>query len=772
MLFRPDNSKRTVSFVLTLMVLVSSVQVMAQQRRQTPKTPTKRVSPVQKPAAPPTFDTLLGTDCYNIYLETRAVGQLISSSSVNELLEPILKLAGPPKEFKTLVRWLNTHAHEVMTSRMLVAAWPVAKNVPEAIVAIEFESAEAAAKFEPQLNSFLPKVLPPTPPDGPGDANPGVTTEASRPSFFLTQVGTLILITPSKLTLTKLHPPGSKDLSEDANFRTARNRFTSEQLFVYVDLAAIEKQDQERIKQNQEEAKRQAESIAKQDASEPKPETSPIPADEKVEKEEPVPEVPVPESPSSVGQPDQSQQKNQPDPFAGLSLLAGSIFTGQPKWPDAIGAGISLEGDSLEVRALLITAPGVKASPVPFIGNFITAAPLTPESPGVLPADTELLITASLDLPQIHAAMSNPPTSGRGRFDVQAIKDSEWVSPFDGIEKQLKINIKDDLLPLLGSEVAVGIKLETDSGNTTTASPSPSPAPSPSPQSSEMNFVVALSLRDKEGMRVLLPKMVDSLGFKGASALAQTERRGDTELVSYGNVLAYAFIGNFLVISGEVGMVRKVVDLYLKNETLAGDTQFKNYTRWQPRQLQGQVYISPALMESYKTWANDPTTLISDATREFLTRVSTYAQPLTYSLSNDGFGILHELHVPKSLVLMAVAALAEGANPPPIVANERGAMGALFMIANAEEQYRSDKGNGSFGSVEELRAAGFISDEMLEINGYKIEIVAAGNKFAATAVPVEYGKTGKTSYFVDETKVLRGGDHGGAAASVNDKPIQ
>jgi len=39
-------------------------------------------------------------------------------------------------------------------------------------------------------------------------------------------------------------------------------------------------------------------------------------------------------------------------------------------------------------------------------------------------------------------------------------------------------------------------------------------------------------------------------------------------------------------------------------------------------------------------------------------------------------------------------------------------------------------------------------------------------------VPVEYGKTGKLSFFVDESKVLRGGDHGGGPATVADKPLQ
>jgi hypothetical protein len=44
------------------------------------------------------------------------------------------------------------------------------------------------------------------------------------------------------------------------------------------------------------------------------------------------------------------------------------------------------------------------------------------------------------------------------------------------------------------------------------------------------------------------------------------------------------------------------------------------------------------------------------------------AQPITYSLSNEGFGPLHELHVPKNLVLLYIAAVASTVNNPPVPA--------------------------------------------------------------------------------------------------------
>src|SRR5258708_5327490 len=111
---------RSVTAILLLLVLTTfGYTIAAQQRRQTPTKTSAKPSAI--PA--PTFDTLLPADSYSIYGEIRGAGQLIRSNALNELLEPILKLAGPPKEFKSIVKWLNAHADDVMTSRLLVATW-------------------------------------------------------------------------------------------------------------------------------------------------------------------------------------------------------------------------------------------------------------------------------------------------------------------------------------------------------------------------------------------------------------------------------------------------------------------------------------------------------------------------------------------------------------------------------------------------------------------------------------------------------------------------
>jgi hypothetical protein len=97
------------------------------------------------------------------------------------------------------------------------------------------------------------------------------------------------------------------------------------------------------------------------------------------------------------------------------------------------------------------------------------------------------------------------------------------------------------------------------------------------------------------------------------------------------------------------------------------------------------------------------------------------------------------------------------------------AMGIMMMIPHAQESYK--KTSGSYGTMDQLMAAKLLSKEMFEGAGYKFEIFVTGDKFEVFAVPTEYGKNGKMSYFIDQTSVLRGADHNGSSANSSDPPI-
>ena len=755
---------------LLLLTIVTGPAV-AQQKRQTPAKPQPK--PVAAPTPAPTFDNLLPADSYVVYGEVRDAGQLVRASAVNDLLEPVLKLAGPPKEFKSVVKWLNTHADQIMGTRLFFAVWPIDKKLPDGIVVIEFASPEEAAKFATPLNEFLPTVLPtPQPATSPKSATESKPPAPPPPSFHLERLGSLVVITPRPWTMKQLRPAGSKSLSEEANFRTVRSRLSSEPLFAFIDFKLIEKEEEERRKQMEEYRQKAAAEQAKREpataADDKHNETvGPFNEAEKTAEGEIIAGQVL-----SVGPP---KEAPTPDPIAGaLSTLGSSLFAGETKLPDALGLALSYEGESFDVRALLINTSNEKSELLPYWPHVIAGGEIAPEAASIFPATTDLFATMSLDLPQIYVEMSKPSKTEFATYRPSPSK-TQFESPFKEIENRLKLNIKDDVLPLLGSEVAVGLPMEglniAGLPGQIPSTPKPEAKADDKPAAVEKGPVLAISVRDKERLRALMPKIIEALGFKGASQFASTERREDTEIVSYANLFAYAFVGNFIVLSSDPATTRHVVDSYLKGETLASDVNFKSYTRWQPRQLHGQFYISPALMQGYQDWATKPATMMSDQMRSFMMRLGTVAQPITYSLSNEGLGPLHELHVPKGLIAMLVTGISGEVNPPPLVQNERTVIGLMFQIAFAEEEFKNKKGNGSYGTLEDLIAADMFPKDAIEKSGYKIELTASGDKFEVSAVPSEYGKSGTLSMFIDQTRVLRGGDRNGAAATVSDPPL-
>jgi hypothetical protein len=783
---------------------------VAGQKRRGPDKPAVK-TPAAPAPAPVTLETLLAADSYNVYAEVRGVGQLVRSNAATEVLDPVLKLGGPPQNFIDIVTWLKSHADDLMTSRLLIAADPSFKEVPDAVIAIEMATADDATKFEAQLNGVLPKLLPPVPPSSPEEAPPlekpanatavkqGAAPAAENkvlvPRYYIQRANSLIVLTPKPVQLKKLRPRGTKPFSEDTNFRVAYNRFSSEPVFVFVNTAAMKRKEEERSKQYEEERKKaeeaekaEAEKRAAEGAKEGEAgqEGQPGEGEEGEGQGEEMEPPPPEEVPSPIVEEPPKEPTEAEVLASAVSSLRYSLMGGVPDIPDAVGIGFSPENDSFDVRVLLIDAPGEYSDPIPIFTQIVFGDPISPESSRVLPADSELVLTMALDLHTIHARIDASETPGEmsvvmGTAEMvetgaKAMMASppEYASPLRTIEKILKVNTKDELLPLLGSEVAVSLPIADFNpfGSPGVMRPVPrKEAEEDKEKPAPRGPFIVISLRDKEGMKRMMPRLLEGFAGKAAAALAQTERREDTELVSYAGMFAYAFVGDFLVLAGDAATTRHVVESYLKGETLAADSNFKNYTRWQPRQILGQVYVSPVLSDTYRSWFSNPNSQISDEARGFLTHLGTTAsQPITYSLSNDGLGALHELHVPKSFLLMTVASIASSGNPPETVRNERAAMGTLWQISYAQSNYKEQKG-GSYGSLEELVKAELLQEDTFKADNYKFSMTLTPEGFEVSAVPVEYGKTGKLSFFIDQSGVMRGGDHAGTAATASDDPV-
>jgi hypothetical protein len=146
------------------------------------------------------------------------------------------------------------------------------------------------------------------------------------------------------------------------------------------------------------------------------------------------------------------------------------------------------------------------------------------------------------------------------------------------------------------------------------------------------------------------------------------------------------------------------------------------------------------------------------------------------------------------LLLLDLSALAEQWKKPPetidIGANEAAAMASLRQLARALETYR--RGFGKFPeSLAQLGprsepgvsadAAGLVESELAGglRDGYVFRYRALPPRaaegeptFELAALPAEYGKTGKRSFFLDSSGVLRGGDKQGAVATLLDPRLE
>lgn len=111
--------------------------------------------------------------------------------------------------------------------------------------------------------------------------------------------------------------------------------------------------------------------------------------------------------------------------------------------------------------------------------------------------------------------------------------------------------------------------------------------------------------------------------------------------------------------------------------------------------------------------------------------------------------------------------------------NEAWAIKTLQTLFSAEATYQSTVGNGNYGTLEDLVREKLISRVLGEGHRYgyvfriRIEKRASGSPavLAIAAVPRHYGRTGRRSFYVDETGVVVAADRKGAEAKATDDPL-
>ncbi len=662
---------------------------------------------------------------------------------------------------------------------------------------------------------------------------------APPPPFHLVRAGSLLVVSDTQFKLASLRPTDAPLLTDEPGFAAARSRFAHETLFVYFNTRLIERNsEQQRAKAEREATRQRAEEMrrlrktrgtqgnedatTKDDEANSNANSNAVlsvgdsgrtdedvnansnvapptveSVNESVAVVTPVPTIAV--DPALVqneveGTPEEEPKKLSPEEEAQaqqqraaqqlMSALPMLLFNGGPfsggsnTWPESIAAAVELEDDALVARVLLVREAGDEKPPrpIPFLPLLLSAA-IVPEAARVVPADTDILVSASLDLPQMYdyvASMlkildvATAATSGR--------KDPNNTFEFQlgAFEKTSGFRIKEDLIAALGNELAIALPAQTlglRSGRTTKSGSKNERAPS------GPVFIVALN--DRKALQALLLRVLKSAGLQGLSEQQLYEKRGEVELLTLAQG-SVAFVDRFLVLAPDAATMQRVIDGYNNRETLAGSEAYNNSARWQPRQVLGQIYVSSALL---KAAFDDPKAALEDiedtAVRDVLLRLGTEPGAITHALAKDDQGLVHELHVPKDVLSLMAAEALIGKELGPLRSREAQARWALQSIVSRQEAYKQK--HGRYGSLEDLKHTlknmpdgtedESIADDESEFNpqadGYEIKLNVSGDKFEATATPELYRKTGRRSFYVDQTGVVRAADTGGKPADAN-----
>jgi hypothetical protein len=807
----------------------------------TPATPAPTRAEAPRRAEPDvSFEELLVADGYTVYAEVRRVGALSQTEEVKSAVATLTLLGGAEaKPLTDAYTFVSGSAEALGESRLVFAFLPARQGLPQGLLAVELESAAAAAAFEPKFRRMLgeqvrplKEAIDPQPaptgakarPPQPAGRQKGVESKPAA-DFAVRRAGRWLIAADAPFTLKRLRgEEGEMRLADSPRFQSVRGRFPNDSLFVYVDTDVAQKGWALQV-QRAAEARLpeetggtltvQSADTARIDAGvaggtaspsktspgatqapaptptgvpetprEPDVEESvPEPAVEEVRAPEEVPALamtPADEEAAKVPPPAPTEQELA---VRGMGGVMRSIWGGFPRIPGAVALGARIERGALAVRVAVENTTDGTVALIPFLPNIISGPPVTAEAASVAPADSELFVAGSLDWTHVYnstlgAAAVNAPQMIGSFEDVDGRDEMGGGLSADqsvaAVEKLFGFKFREDLLPALGNEVAFSMPLEARDfgfGPRGSAGAKGEKDEKEEPDAEPGPLYIA-SLNNAGKIREILPRVLVALGFvQPGTTDRPLEKRAGHEIRAAG-LFSYTIINNFLVL-GEPKAVRHCVDSFESRRTLAASDAYVDATGWQAKQKLAHLFVSDAVLRGVVDETKKRSAASTDpAVRALLSQLETaeYA-PATYEATNEGDVLIHELRLPLSLVRSYAMAVTVIAKDAPVLGNESMALYTLQRIAASELAYKDDRKKGRFGTLEELFAEELLEKNFVESMGYRFELRAGSDKFEATATPKEYGKTGRRSFFVDESGTTRAADRRGEPATSADPPV-
>jgi type II secretory pathway pseudopilin PulG len=112
-----------------------------------------------------------------------------------------------------------------------------------------------------------------------------------------------------------------------------------------------------------------------------------------------------------------------------------------------------------------------------------------------------------------------------------------------------------------------------------------------------------------------------------------------------------------------------------------------------------------------------------------------------------------------------------------MAANEASAIRSMQTISSAESVYYTTF--AKYVTLDELGAQRLIDSKLANgsKDGYNFSIDLTTNEmngegFAVTGIPIEYRSSGRRSFYIDESMILRAGDNNGAPSTKADAPLE
>ncbi len=649
------------------------------------------------------------------------------------------------------------------------------------------------------------------------------------------RVGNVIILAAERFTLKKLRGDGTNLLSDSVRFQTMRGRFASEPLFVYVDTEAVTRgfKVQMEMAQKQMEEARAAQEAAEVGRVEDGPAVSVThdvlkpgvnvtvgdPETQTGVVTSELTAVPSETPPAEPGEPEEGEDgegvmtgtltpeeeaaagttgsvgetaTSQPAKPSEEQIAAGQLSSllrgwqgGAPRIPETFAVAVALEGGTVVARAAVANTPDGAVNLIPFLPNIFNGPPVTSESATLAPADTDVYFSTSLEWARIFngllaaaderaasaragLAESREPMGSEPGQDANALMSGPII---ESIEKLFGFKFREDLLPSLGNEVAFSIPLSYFTTNMMAEMAKKNEKDEKDEKEAKAGFVILIALTDTDKVRKILPRVAMAFGMAPPNAPAQTERREGFDIQSLGS-FSYVIINNHLAVAEDVRAVRHVVDSFSRRQTLDSTNKFRDATSWQPTQHVAQVFVSEALMKYAQADAKKTASMSTDpVVLALAAQLDMTPEPIAYAATNEGDAMLHEVRLPLNMIKTYAASFMISVKEAPITGNESMARYALTSIVNAQERFKGEKEKARFGTLDELVKEELIDKWVFERQEYKIELTVTGDKFEATAIPMNYGKTGRRSFFVNETGVIRAADHKGKPATVEDPPV-